>query len=152
MPYKDPEKRRDCKRRWRAANLEKVKERDRIRNASATTLSRKRAYRAADLEKARGRDHLRYISDKKVRERLAKSQIRRRAQLKASALDNFPTDWKTILREIQGNRCAYCRCLDPDTIDHVVPLSKGGEHSWENVVLACRSCNSRKGTKLLGLE
>lgn len=31
------------------------------------------------------------------------------------------------------------------TMDHLVPLSKGGDHSWENVALAHRSCNSKRG-------
>lgn len=33
------------------------------------------------------------------------------------------------------------------TIEHVIPLSRGGEHVWENVRIACRDCNRRKGTK-----
>lgn len=33
------------------------------------------------------------------------------------------------------------------SIDHVVPLSKGGVHSWDNVRLACRGCNSRRGNR-----
>ena len=35
------------------------------------------------------------------------------------------------------------------TRDHVIPLAEGGEHSWENVKLACFKCNSRKGAKPL---
>lgn len=31
------------------------------------------------------------------------------------------------------------------SIDHVIPLSKGGKHSWQNVKLACRYCNNKKG-------
>lgn len=33
------------------------------------------------------------------------------------------------------------------SIDHVIPLSKGGRHTWENVKLSCRGCNSRKGPR-----
>ena len=36
-----------------------------------------------------------------------------------------------------------------DTVDHVVPRSRGGEHSWENCVAACSACNHRKADKLL---
>src|SRR6185437_5314774 len=48
-------------------------------------------------------------------------------------------------------RCAYCgREGGPRdlTMDHVKPLSRGGAHSWDNVVSACRRCNHRKGNRL----
>ena len=42
--------------------------------------------------------------------------------------------------------CQYCGRVTRDlTLDHVVPRSQGGIHSWENVVSACKSCNRRKG-------
>lgn len=47
--------------------------------------------------------------------------------------------------------CQYCG-IRPQreelTIDHIVPRSKGGKSTWENVVLACQSCNTRKGNKM----
>ena len=46
-------------------------------------------------------------------------------------------------------RCAYCGAK-ADTVDHVVPRSRGGDHSWENCVAACANCNHRKADKLLG--
>jgi len=39
--------------------------------------------------------------------------------------------------------CQYCG-VPAENVDHVVPKSKGGPHSWENVVAACQRCNSRK--------
>ena len=47
-----------------------------------------------------------------------------------------------------GSRCQYC-AAPAESIDHVVPRSKGGEHVWENVVAACRPCNTRKRDRLL---
>ena len=49
------------------------------------------------------------------------------------------------------NRCAYCQtseanCGIPLTIDHIQPISKGGETSFENLCLACRPCNEFKAT------
>src|SRR5215217_1857451 len=41
-----------------------------------------------------------------------------------------------------GHRCQYCGAA-AENIDHVIPRSKGGPHTWENVVAACRPCNSR---------
>lgn len=41
--------------------------------------------------------------------------------------------------------CQYCGKQSRElTIDHVIPRHRGGEHSWENVVSACKSCNQRK--------
>lgn len=46
--------------------------------------------------------------------------------------------------------CQYCGVRTSDlTIDHVVPRSRGGQHTWENLVSACRACNHRKGGKTL---
>jgi 5-methylcytosine-specific restriction endonuclease McrA len=47
-----------------------------------------------------------------------------------------------------GGLCQYCGSR-ADSIDHVVPRSKGGMHTWENVVAACRPCNVRKRDRLL---
>jgi 5-methylcytosine-specific restriction endonuclease McrA len=44
--------------------------------------------------------------------------------------------------------CQYCGERDELTFDHVVPRSKGGQTTWENVVAACSPCNLMKGDKL----
>jgi len=44
--------------------------------------------------------------------------------------------------------CQYCGRA-AENVDHVIPRSKGGEHVWENVVAACRRCNSRKENRLV---
>ncbi|NLV79300.1 MAG: HNH endonuclease [Rhodococcus sp.] len=55
---------------------------------------------------------------------------------------------RAALMHRDGNRCAYCGSK-AETIDHVVPRSRGGEHSWENCVACCATCNHRKADKLL---
>lgn len=47
------------------------------------------------------------------------------------------------------NKCQYCGSTKSLTIDHVIPKSKGGGDTWENLVVACCSCNTKKGDKLL---
>lgn len=47
-----------------------------------------------------------------------------------------------------GYRCAYCGGK-AETIDHIVPKSKGGAHSWENCVACCAKCNHRKADRML---
>ena len=47
-----------------------------------------------------------------------------------------------------GHRCQYCGITPPShqlSLDHVVPRSRGGDNSWENVVCCCVRCNTRKG-------
>jgi 5-methylcytosine-specific restriction endonuclease McrA len=44
--------------------------------------------------------------------------------------------------------CVYCG-TKADTIDHVRPRARGGQHIWTNVVAACARCNHRKGDRLL---
>jgi 5-methylcytosine-specific restriction endonuclease McrA len=49
-----------------------------------------------------------------------------------------------------GHRCQYCgQCLPASqlSLDHVMPRSRGGETSWENVVASCVRCNTKKGSK-----
>ncbi len=45
------------------------------------------------------------------------------------------------------HRCQYCN-HNAENIDHVVPRSRGGEHTWDNVVASCRACNARKEDRL----
>jgi 5-methylcytosine-specific restriction endonuclease McrA len=46
--------------------------------------------------------------------------------------------------------CQYCGKQTHDlTLDHVVPRHRGGVHTWENLVAACKACNHRKGGKLI---
>lgn len=61
------------------------------------------------------------------------------------------TQWQKILSS-QKNKCAICGCnfdkITPATMDHIVPLSKGGIHSSDNIQALCRVCNSRKSNKI----
>jgi len=60
---------------------------------------------------------------------------------------SLPLGRRTVLAR-DGYTCQYCGA-QPDkselTLDHVVPRSRGGRSSWENVVTACTRCNQRKG-------
>ena len=46
-------------------------------------------------------------------------------------------------------QCQYCGSKGDMTFDHVIPRSKGGRTTWENVVASCGPCNLRKGSKTL---
>lgn len=59
----------------------------------------------------------------------------------------IPLTRRAILAR-DAHRCVYCT-LRADTIDHVIPRSRGGRNEWTNVVAACARCNHRKGDRLL---
>jgi 5-methylcytosine-specific restriction endonuclease McrA len=46
-----------------------------------------------------------------------------------------------------GHRCQYCGS-PAESLDHVLPRSRGGGHTWDNVVACCRRCNIHKGDRL----
>ena len=55
------------------------------------------------------------------------------------------------IRERDGNRCQYTgKLLKPDegSLDHVLPRSRGGADTWENLVWSCKDVNTRKGNRL----
>ena len=72
---------------------------------------------------------------------MLKEMYRRRRQPRFSKHNLYIRDLYT---------CQYCDTPYTKsnlTLDHVLPLSKGGKTSWENIVAACGPCNSRKGNK-----
>ena len=46
-------------------------------------------------------------------------------------------------------QCQYCYAKNNLTFDHILPKSKGGNTTWENVITACSDCNTSKGNKTL---
>lgn len=56
---------------------------------------------------------------------------------------------RAMIYKRDKNTCQYCGATTKLTIDHVIPRSKGGDDSWENLVVACSSCNTKKGNTLL---
>jgi 5-methylcytosine-specific restriction endonuclease McrA len=51
------------------------------------------------------------------------------------------------LMKRDGNRCLYCGSTKNLTIDHVLPRSRGGRDTWENLVTSCNHCNVSKGDR-----
>ena len=109
---------------WRAANLEKV----RATRRAATKRWRK-AHPEARRERARVDNH------------------RRRRGASEGAFT--PAEWEALCRRY-GNRCLACGRTDlPLTIDHIVPLSKGGSNWITNAQPLCQPCNTRKHDRVI---
>ncbi len=72
-----------------------------------------------------------------------------RIRLKAAGGKSTADDIKELYEKQQG-KCAYCeKPLQKYHIDHIIPVSKGGNGFKENLCLACPPCNQRKAARLL---
>ena len=60
---------------------------------------------------------------------------------------NYPT--RALLYKRDDNECQYCGSKENLTIDHVIPRSKGGQNTWDNLVTCCVTCNLKKANKSL---
>ena len=80
--------------------------------------------------------------------RMAKKRIekKRKYALKDSTLTL--AEWEQI-KEKHNHLCFYCKKKKPLEMDHFIPLSRGGQHTKENVVPSCRSCNAKKSNRLV---
>ena len=110
-------------------------------------------YRLTDKYKVKQE---RYLESEKGVDYLSKKRQRhRRRRLNKETSGTLTAYEYRVIVHAYRKKCAYCGKItrtnvsdhDPDlrTIDHVIPLSKGGEHSRTNVVPACRACNDLKG-------
>ena len=105
-------------------------------------LAAAKRWRVQNLDKRRA-----YVRrwNKENRECVRAFQRRYKARKRGATYARFTAaDWRIILLTFDA-RCAYCgRRAGVLEQDHVIPLSRGGAHSRENIVPACRSCNAKK--------
>ena len=96
-----------------------------------------------------------YSSDPAYRDRILDwarkfgGRHHRRAEKRGGYAERFP---RVIVFERDKYTCSYCGCklsLKTATLDHVIPISKGGAHVPDNCTTACRPCNSSKKDKVL---
>lgn len=152
---------REAAQRCYARNREAILERQRARYAA--NIEAKRAYhreymaqRKADglasprrkwSEADRANRRRWYAADPTVVR--AQEQKRRALKMGSGGKGVTRKEWAEILDEF-GGRCAYCaRPQSALSMEHIDPIAAGGSHEPENVVPACKSCNSSKGPKPL---
>jgi 5-methylcytosine-specific restriction endonuclease McrA len=140
----------------REKNAEKIKERKRryqqTEAGRQSMLAASKRYAKTDKGRSVKRTHQQRYSQTERGKTNGRMRVSRRRALLLAATGTFTTqDWQRTLKA-QHNRCFYCNKVftvkRPPTIDHVIPLSKGGTHSPENIVAACRPCNSAKWNRL----
>ncbi len=71
------------------------------------------------------------------------SVVRLRRYVRIPYERHIPVNRRTVFAR-DGHRCQYCG-RPAENLDHVIPRAQGGEHSWLNVVAACKRCNTKKG-------
>ena len=69
----------------------------------------------------------------------------RRARKKNAPINDFTAAQWNLVKAHYNHRCIYCNKKPKRlTMDHITPLSKGGNHTMANIVPACLACNCRK--------
>lgn len=139
------------RRQWRKANRKRANaqaleyyyaNRDKI-------LEQQRLYRELYPERKR---EIRRLSSQRRPHRHTACEAKRRARKRQSEVYSCP-EVKELYRRASDDAevtCFYCGCDIPfgsRHVDHVVPLSRCGSHTLDNLVIACATCNLRKGTQ-----
>lgn len=124
-----PCEREEC-RKWRESHREYWKARYHLYDKHGLRPPRKRVYRSSTTPERR----------RKLRQF---TSALRRARILSVICSLTNQEWEKI-KESTGYRCVYCGLKLPLTMDHLIPISKGGEHSKSNIVPACKPCNVRK--------
>lgn len=133
MPYKDPERTREVARKWHWENRERKLE----YNHGWYAANREHA-----AEYAR---QWREANPERTRARGARRRARKRGALCTECVD------RRVVLESYGGICGICGdTVDPLNfhVDHIVPLSRGGDHTYANTQPAHPTCNLRKRDKL----
>ena len=96
-----------------------------------------------NAEKIRKSRRERYENDEQYREQVAEYRHKRKSRARNLPADLTPEDWNSAVNFFDG-KCAYCQRVKPLEKDHVIPTVKDGGYTKDNIVPACKSCNSRK--------
>lgn len=163
MPLKDREARRLYMIEWRKRNLGKANEHARntyARNAEEYA-TKKREWRAANPEASKRSNHKNYWSHVEVRREKMRNYARehpeqfleyssqRRAMKRGATIERV---YRRIVFDRDHGVCGLCgNFVDPErwALDHVMPLIRGGEHCYDNVIVSHPLCNLKKGSKTL---
>jgi 5-methylcytosine-specific restriction endonuclease McrA len=105
-----------------------------------------------ETDPERIRDYSRRYRQRQREKKLEQQRMRRNARAanrrghEREATGSFTThEWFSLVA-LYGNKCLACGASKDISIDHVVPLSKGGTNDITNLQPLCRACNSSKGT------
>lgn len=105
--------------------------------------------RTSEYQRERNRRWVAENRDKYRQKARVATELRRfRKRNNGNCSSRFSTkDWNRVLN-IFGNRCLKCGSTQNIQIDHVIPLSLGGEHSFSNIQPLCAICNNKKQNRV----
>lgn len=145
----NPEPKREESRRYRERHIEVVRARDRARNQRRRDQRRQwmLAWQRRNREYLRAYQRQYYAQNPERARFFSKSSSHARRLAKAGTPNRLTKQqWLGIL-DYFNYRCAYClQPLDGQTpvLEHLIPLSRGGQHDPLNVVPSCQPCNNSK--------
>jgi len=156
---KHPDRAAEARREWVNGHANELAQyrRDHAPIANARRRARRRDD-ASYRNRQREIDRKRYLRDREKRlaylrkwrsehiDEVRNLARRREARLRGAVGSHTAREWYEKL-ELFAHLCAYCGEAKPLTEDHRIPVSRGGSDYIENIVPACRPCNSRKRTK-----
>lgn len=87
--------------------------------------------------------YYRRLKDKEIKGRLV-AQVRRHDKRSKASITG--SEWGKAIQHF-NNQCAYCGVKTQLTMDHFIPLSKGGELTLDNTIPCCKKCNSSKNNQ-----
>ncbi len=146
---KDCRKKRD-RARYLANRVERVEQQRAYRRDNAVAIAKRMKNWYAKMTPAQQKTKLagnhRWL--KNHPEKNANYVAKRRARIANAPVVELID--RTVVYARDGGLCHLCRQpvpADAFHLDHVIPLVKGGEHSYRNVRVACPPCNARKGAR-----
>ena len=127
---KNSKRHSDYSKKWYQDNRERalVRERNRYKSNPDATKQSAKMWKKANKEKVGDFEH------------------RRRA---AKAKNGVCLVLKKVLVRLANSLCVTCGSCERITLDHIIPISRGGRHSIGNLQPLCQSCNSSKQDKLM---
>lgn len=145
-------------RRWRDANRKRSRQNDRRWRERNPVLAKEILDRYDAKNPNRKRDYMRKrraTDPEAVRATYNRWRARNREQeierchRRRVAIESADPATVAMVAQLLTEPCAYCGATENITIDHVVPLSRGGKHEADNLAPACYPCNCSKNSKLL---
>jgi len=132
-------------KKWRKNNPEKVREAGRRQYAGNIKhhLAVKKEWRLANPEAVKAileKHRLNHLP------KMAEKSHKRRAKLRGNGV--FQVTEKELIR-LYASPCAHCGTMENVTIDHIIPVARGGRHSIGNLQPLCLTCNSSKNAKTM---